>query len=100
MIITVLFLAVSLISVVMQTRNTLVVLRGKPYPGMVRTASCRVGAASLYAALGLVTLFTQPSATGVIALSVFAVIQCVWILNGLADARLARKGRQYEHIEQ
>lgn len=92
-----LFLVVSFASLVMQTRNALMLLHGKPYPGMVRTASCRVGVAALYVALGVVTLFTALAITGIIALSVFSVTQCVWIVNGLADARLARKGRQHEY---
>lgn len=60
--------------------------------GLVRTATCRVGAAVLYGAIAVATLLGAGLGDAT-ALVVFIAVQLVWMVNSIADAALTRQGQ-------
>lgn len=64
------------------------------YRGLVRTAKCRVFAAALYVVLGFYAIYVgrvESYLTSEITFGVFCVVQVLWQLNAMADARLRRR---------
>lgn len=100
-IITWVFLAVSVVSLVIQLA-ALGRLRSWPdtpttrsdamYRGLVRTSTCRVVAAAGYVLLGAANLFDRDTLLSLLfALSLFASVQVLWWGNAAADLRLRRR---------
>lgn len=58
--------------------------------GLLRTSLCRVSASAVYVGLGLMALSTT-SNTGMAALVALILIQLMWQVNGVCDARLGRR---------
>lgn len=88
-----LLLAVSLISVLIYMVALGQLLAGPRRSGLVRTALCRLVAALLYVAVGLLTLHTH-SQGPLVGLGVFTVVQVMWQANAVADVRLTRRSRR------
>jgi hypothetical protein len=59
------------------------------HDAMVRTAVCRVLAATAYVVVGVLTLVSQQTFP-VLALAVFAAVMLMWQANAVADVRLRR----------
>ena len=93
--IAVVFLAVSLTSLTVQSVSLARIYRSVSATparllagrGLLRTSSCRVTAAVLYVAVGVLALL-MPSTAGVVALGAFVLVQVLWWANSVADVRL------------
>jgi hypothetical protein len=88
----IIFIAVSMITLVMQTSSMVRIVHnhnnGNHRPGLIRTAICRVVAAVLYVLLGSAVPSVAASTAVTLSLACFAGVQVMWIINGIADARL------------
>lgn len=94
----VIFVAVSVVTFTVQT-VALVRLLSWPvistvpgtlvHRGLLRTSMCRVVAGAAYVVLGL-TIVVNQSSLPVLSLTVFTLVQLLWILNATADVRLRR----------
>lgn len=63
----------------------------RAYRGLLRTAYSRVGAASMYVALGVTSLVAGPRLYVWLPTLVFTLVQFVWQSNSLLDLRLKRQ---------
>lgn len=95
----ILFLAVSVESVIVQGRSLWKILQWRyedtgdhrlVHGGMLRTATCRVIAASIYVCVAIADLIAQQTFQ-VLALVVFSFIQLLWQGNAVADVRLRQE---------
>lgn len=95
-VLSVVFLVVSVGSVVTQSASLWRLTRLRPtgaqrrvHVGMLRTAICRVAAAAAYVAIGVLGLVARQGLP-VLALVVFCSVQIMWQANAYADLRLRR----------
>jgi hypothetical protein len=96
LVLSILFLAVSVTSLVVQTLalrrlylwpDTTTHRSNLVYRGLLRTSLCRVIAAILYVGFGVVALTSTPTLP-VMSLAVFTFVQLLWQTNAVADVRL------------
>lgn len=85
-----LLLGVSLVSVMVYMVALGQLLINEHQPGLLRTAACRLFAALLYVAVGLITVVTNDKGP-LIGLGVFTAVQLIWQANSIADVLLVRK---------
>jgi hypothetical protein len=92
------FLAVSLASITWQASALLRLIRDSSlrsrastaYGGLLRTAICRVGAATAYVFVGVNALWPQFEVV-IFTLAVYSGTQVLWQLNSWADLHLAQR---------
>jgi hypothetical protein len=97
-ILSLLFLAVSLLSVVTQGRAFVRAyhLAGPIRDRTVRTIGCRLIAAAVYVGLGTMTLIARDDFP-VVSLAVFTAVQLLWQANSILDLR-APKAADVERV--
>lgn len=89
-------LVVAGVSLTVQTTALWRLVTRPRWPGLVRTATCRVLAAVTYVGVGLVAVL-QPSNSGIVGVAVFTGIQLLWQANAVLDVRLARRAPDPRH---
>lgn len=90
-------LLVSLVSLTTYSISFYRLTQQAHHKGLVRTATCRIVAALIYIAVGVVSTVGSEYST-VVALIAFVIVQLIWQSNSIADVMITKRENKHARI--